>query len=139
MNLQQSTKSALQTLASSAPILVGVLLLVNLFLPLLKGNYGRIFSGNPFFDPLIGAVLGSISFGIPLTSYIVGGELLEKGVSLLAVTAFLLTWTTVGFVMLPLEISNLGKRFAIARNLTNFVFAIVIAILTVMTLEVLHL
>lgn len=135
MNIQESTKRALQTLASSVPILIGVLLLINLLLPLMEGRYEKIFSGNSFFDPLIGAALGSVSFGIPVTSYVVGGELLGKGVSLLAVTAFLLAWTTVGFAMLPLEISNLGKRFAIVRNLLNFVFAIVIAVLVVMTLD----
>ena len=42
--------------------------------------------------------------------------MLEGGVSLLAVTAFILTWVTVGVAMLPLEAKFLGKRFAVARN-----------------------
>jgi len=79
---------------------------------------------------------GSISFGIPVTSYIIGGELLKEGVSLLAVTAFILAWSTVGIAMLPLEISFLGKKFAIIRNVINFIFAIVIAVLVVWILKI---
>lgn len=117
------------------PIMAGILMFIGLVNPPLKKYYISIFTGNYIFDPLIGAMAGSASFGIPITSYIAGGELLGSGVSLLAVTAFILTWTTVGIVMLPLEISALGRRFAIARNFTNFFFSIIIAILTIITIN----
>ncbi len=109
--------------------------MVNLITVNFGDFYLKLFTGNYIKDSFIGAVAGSISFGIPVTSYIVGGELLKEGVSLLAVTAFILTWSTVGIAMLPLEISYLGKRFAIVRNVINFVFAIIIAILTVLILK----
>lgn len=54
--------------------------------------------------------------------------------SLLTVTAFIMSWTTVGLAMLPLEASFLGKRFALVRNTTNFFLAIVVAVLTVFIL-----
>ncbi|MDH3359437.1 MAG: permease [Desulfobulbaceae bacterium] len=116
------------------PILVGMLLLINLLNPLLESRYSQWFTGHYLHDTLIGAVAGSISFGIPITSYIVGGELLAKGVSLLAVTAFILAWTTVGVAMLPLEAAFLGKKFALIRNILNFFFAILLAALTIFTL-----
>jgi uncharacterized membrane protein YraQ (UPF0718 family) len=75
--------------------------------------------------------VGSFSFGMALTSYVIGGEFLQKGVSLLAVTAFVMTWTTVGIAMLPLEAKMLGTRFAVWRNILNFIFAIIISIVTV--------
>ena len=125
----------IQNIKTALPIVVGVLLLVNLMNPLLQNYYAKIFTGNYLIDPLIGAVMGSFSFGIPIVSYVTGGELLKEGVSLLAVLAFLLTWTTVGIVMLPLEIPSLGKKFAIWRNSLNFFAAIIIAILTVLTLK----
>ena len=118
------------------PILVGMLLLVNLVNPLLESRYSQWFTGHYLHDTLIGALAGSISFGIPITSYIVGGELLGKGVSLLAVTAFILAWTTVGVAMLPLEAAFLGKRFALFRNLLNFLFSILLAALTIFTLGI---
>lgn len=133
-------KALLQTLAvfkTALPILTGVLLLINLLDPLLQSQYSQWFTGNYFTDTLIGALAGSASFGIPVTSYIAGGELLAKGVSLLAVTAFIMAWSTVGLVMLPLEASFLGRKFALIRNSVNFCFAILIAICTDLLLRVL--
>ncbi len=119
------------------PMMLGVLLLVSLVTTVWEKQIPRLFTGNTFLDPLFGALAGSISFGIPLTSYVVGGELLAKGVTLLAVTAFVMAWTTVGVTMLPLEAKFLGKRFAISRNIINFIFSIIIAVLTVSTLNIL--
>lgn len=128
-------QKTLQSIKTSVPIIVGILLLVSLLNPLLAKYYAKIFTGNYFIDPLVGAIAGSVSFGIPVASYVTAGELLKEGVSLLAVTAFILAWSTVGLLMLPLEISNLGRRFAIWRNSWNFVSSITIAILTILTLK----
>jgi len=125
----------LQNLKTSIPIVIGVLMLLNILNPLVQKYYPKIFTGNYFFDPLLGAIGGTVSFGVPVASYVIGGELLKEGVSLLAVTAFMLSWSTVYFIMLPLEITYLGKRFAILRNSINFVTSIVIAILTILTLK----
>lgn len=137
MSVKQSVVNTIQVFKSFMPVMIGLLLFINLLNACFRDYYTDIFSGNPVLDPLIGTIAGSISFGIPVTSYIVGGELLEDGVSLLAVTAFIMAWTTVGLAMLPLEATFFGKRFAIIRNTINFFFAIIIAILTIYTLKVL--
>ncbi len=137
--ITEKTKTAfLQTVdvfKTVLPMLIGVLLLISLLHQLLHDNYRQWFSGNYLFDPLIGALAGSISFGMPITSYVAGGELLQAGVSILAVTAFIMAWTTVGLVMIPIEASALGLRFAVIRNLINFVFALLVAMATAFTLE----
>lgn len=135
MTIKESLQKSYKNIISIIPILIGILLLVSLIEPYLGNYYNNIFTGNLFLDPLIGAVAGSISFGIPVTSYVVGGELLERGVSLLAVSAFILAWSTVGLGMLPLEAKYLGKKFAVSRNIINFVFALIISALTVLTLK----
>lgn len=133
-------KAFIQTLNSfktSIPMIMGVLMLVSLAVTVVPASfYKKIFTGNNIIDPLLGAVAGSISSGTPLVSYMVGGELLQKGVSLVAVTAFILTWVTVGIVQLPAEIAMLGKRFAIMRNAISFVVALIISVLTVITLDI---
>jgi len=137
MEKQEIKKSIIKSwnnFKMAIPIMFGILLLVSLMTILWSEQIPNFFTGG-IFDPLWGALAGSISFGIALTSYIVGGELLTKGVSLLAVTAFIMTWTTVGVVMLPLEAKFLGWRFAIYRNIMNFFFAIIIAFLTIETLK----
>ena len=136
MDEKQSFKDALRKSARSMwmsfPILLGAVLLVSLSSALIpKEAIARFFSAIPFVDSLIGGALGSILAGNPITSYIIGGELLEQGVSLAAVTAFLVAWVTVGLVQLPAESMLLGKRFAIVRNIVSFVFAVVVAYVTV--------
>lgn len=113
-------------------------MLINFLNPIFEKFYPIIFTGNYLLDPLIGAIAGSLSFGIPVVSYVTGGELLKYGVSMLAVTAFVLTWSTVGVAMLPLEMSLLGKRFAILRNSLNFFISIAISILTIIFLKFFH-
>ncbi|MEA1909609.1 MAG: hypothetical protein U9M89_01080 [Patescibacteria group bacterium] len=135
-NIKQATVKTLNNIKLVVPIILGILLLVGLIDAAIPKNfYQQIFTNYPLLDSLIGATLGSILAGNPITSYIIGGELLDQGVSLIAVTAFLLGWVTVGVIQLPAESLMLGKRFAIVRNLISFILAIIVAILTVFTLE----
>ncbi len=68
--------------------------------------------------------------GHPLAGYLLGGELLANGVSLMAVTALIVSWVTVGLAQLPAEALLLGRRFAVWRNLFCFFSAIAISFLT---------
>jgi len=133
--MKQAFFKTIQIFKTVVPMLTGVLLLVSLLNQFFKNNYQHWFSGNLILDPFVGAIAGSISFGMPITSYVAGGELLDAGVSLLAITAFIMSWTTVGLIMIPLEASVLGIRFAIIRNILNFIFALLVAITTVSTLN----
>ena len=124
-------KSA-KSMYSSLPVLLGVILLVGLISSIIpRSSYHIVFSKNIFFDSVIGSGLGSILAGNPITSYVLGGELLKQGVSLVAVTSFMVAWVTVGLVQLPAESILLGKKFAISRNILSFIFSIFVAILTV--------
>lgn len=131
-------RAAVQTLRNFLrviPIILGIFLLLSLVTVVIPQEfYSKAFTNIPPIDAFIGAILGSISAGNPLTSYIVGGELLKQGVGLVAVTAFILSWVTVGLIQLPAEAVMLGQRFAIVRNLVSFILAIVVALLTVLTL-----
>ena len=128
---KRAAKGLLNNIKMSVPILVGVLLLVgalNTLIP--KEFFARIFTGNKALDPLVGALFGSIAAGNPLTSYIIGGELLNSGISLIAVLAFVVSWVTVGTVQIPAESLMLGRRFALLRNGISCLMAIAIALLT---------
>ena len=134
--LRQGLHVTARTFINILPIVFGMLLLTSLTVSLFPkqiplGLFGQ-FEG---LDALLGASIGSVAAGHPLASYILGGELLAKGVSMVAVTALLISWVTVGSVQLPAEALLLGRRFAIARNLLNFVFAITIAFAVVYTLR----
>ena len=116
------------------PIFVGVVLLIGLLKTFIsKDLLSSIFSGNALLDTLFGTGLGSILAGNPLNSYVIGGEMLEQGVSLFAMTAFITAWVIIGLVLLPAEMAALGKKFALIRNALAMVLCIAISILTVLT------
>ena len=128
---------ALKSFGVMLPVLLGVILLIGLFKTYITPDIiSSIFKGKLFQDTLLGSLIGSVSAGNPITSYIIGGELLKEGVSLFAVTAFIVAWVTVGVIQLPAEASILGKRFALTRNILSFIFAILVAIATVLTLRI---
>ncbi len=133
--LKKSAIKSLKSLYKILPLILGMILLISLISTLIpKVFYSRIFRNNPFFDSIIGSVIGSISTGPPITSYILGGEFLKGGVSLIAVTAFMTAWVTVGIIQFPAESIILGTKFAIIRNITSFIFSIAVAIITVLLL-----
>ena len=134
--LVRALRSSVRQFANILPILIGVVLCIGLFNTFVSNEaLASIFSGNVVGDTLWGACFGSILAGNPINSYVIGAALLNHGTSLFAVTAFIITWVTVGLVQLPAEIASLGLRFALLRNVICLVLAIPIAILTVMILN----
>ena len=136
--LKQGLLKSANAFRRVTPVLIGVVLLLSLANTLIpKTAYTTFFGQGQVLNSLIGSSLGSVLVGNPITSYIIGGELLENGVGLVAVTAFIVAWVTVGVVQLPAEAVLLGKRFAITRNLISFLFTIIVALVTVAILGVL--
>ena len=130
--LDRAVSKSTQQIAKVTPIILGIILLISLAIVSIKNtDYSSLFTKNPIIDPLIGAMFGSIMAGNPVTSYIIGGELLKQGISLMAVTSFIVAWITVGTLQLPYEMMMLGKRFAIIRNIIAFVSSILVAVITV--------
>ena len=139
-HLRDSFRKTIRTFINVVPIIVGMLLLTSLLVTVFPEQISAgLFGNGDIIDTLLGASVGSIAAGHPLASYLLGGELLGGGVSLIAVTALVITWVTVGIVQLPGEALLLGTRFAVYRNIISFIAAIIIAFLTVYTLRFLGL
>ena len=136
-------KSLIRSIIKSAkgflymtPMLLGVILAMGLFQTYVTRDMLRnLFSGTPFYDMLIGVAAGGVSAGQPVASYIIGGELLEGGVGVYAVAAFIVSWVTVGILQLPLEQSLFGTRFTLQRNLLNVIFAMLVTTATGLSME----
>jgi predicted Fe-Mo cluster-binding NifX family protein len=117
--------------AGLLPVMAGVILLIGLFRTFLaKEMLAAVFSGNALQDAFLGTCLGSLLAGNPINSYLIGAGLLDQGVSLCGVTAFMVAWVSVGLLQLPAEITALGRRFALARIGLSFCLAMAVAILT---------
>lgn len=136
--MRKSIKKTVKMFSNILPMVLGIVLIIGLikaFIP--PSVYTSIFSGNIIQDSFLGSVIGSILAGNPVQSYVIGGELLNQGVSLIAVAAFIIAWVTVGVVQLPAESKELGKKFALYRNAISFVFSIIVASLTVLLVNML--
>ncbi|RKZ56544.1 MAG: hypothetical protein DRQ44_16615 [Gammaproteobacteria bacterium] len=139
-HLKDTFKKTIRTFINVLPIIIGMILATSLVITMFPEQVSSgLFGNGEIIDTLLGASIGSIAAGHPLASYLVGGELLGGGVSLIAVTALVVTWVTVGIVQLPAEALMLGTRFAVYRNIVSFIAAIAIAFLTVYTLQFLGL
>ena len=131
MNFKEAVQKAALAMGKFFPTITGILILISLFNTLVPvSSYKLLFRGT-IFDPVVSALLGSVIAGNPVTSYLISGDLLRQGISLLAVTAFLTAWVTVGVVQLPAEIQFLGKKFALIRNLSAFILSLAVAFMTV--------
>ena len=122
---------------SMVPLLLGVIGLVGIFEVMVTPEMlATLFRGNPLADTLIGTLTGAVAAGNPMVSYLLGGELLNQGISLFAVTAFILSWVTLGVIQLPAEVEVFGSRFTLYRNVLALIFTVVTAIATTLTLKV---
>jgi len=136
MKWKEAIWKAAKALWAAIPMILGILMLISLFNILVPVSSYRLLFRGTVLDPVIGALLGSVVAGNPVTSYIISGDLLKQGITLITVTAFLIAWVTVGVVQLPAEIEFLGKKFALTRNLSAFLLSIIVAILTVVIMSV---
>ncbi|MEA1920629.1 MAG: permease [Campylobacterota bacterium] len=133
--LKKMLKGTVKSLYSIAPMLLAVIGLVGLFESVVTQEMLQsLFTGDILQDTLLATLIGGVSVGQPFVSYIIGGELLKSGISLYAVSAFILAWVSLGLVQLPLEYSLFGVRFTLIRNLLAAVFAILVAWATVLSL-----
>ena len=117
----QALQSASHQIKKLLPVMISVIFLAGFFEAFLSEKFLTFFFfGSMWRDSLWGAFMGSVFAGNPINSYIIGKQLLELGVSLVAVTAFMCSWVTVGLIQFPAESSALGWKFAVVRNLSCF-------------------
>lgn len=137
-SLGKALKRAALAFLAMLPLFLGVIGLVGLFQTLVTPQrLAALFRGNPVIDTLLGTLAGAAAAGNPVVSYVLGGELLDQGISLYAVSAFILSWVTLGFIQLPAEVEVFGGRFTLLRNILALVFTVIVAVLTSLTLQVL--
>jgi len=120
------------------PIVIGVLGLASLLAAALPaGALARFLPMEGTFGPLLGAVVGGVAAGHPLTSYVLAGEFGSAGIGLATITAFIVSWVTVGLVHIPIESATLGMRFALWRNAISFASAVIIGYLAAIVMPLL--
>jgi uncharacterized membrane protein YraQ (UPF0718 family) len=128
---RQAGRRSVVSLVKVLPVVFGVLGLASLVAAALPaGVLARVLPMEGVFGPLLGAFVGGVAAGHPLTSYLLAGEFAVAGIGMATITAFIVSWVTVGFAHIPIESATLGLRFALWRNAISFVSAVLIGYLT---------
>jgi len=131
-------KKALNNFLSMTPMLLGIIGLVAIMQTYVTPQMlSHLFGYGTTTDVFIGTLIGAISSGNPTISYIISDQLLHQGVTLYAVSAFVLSWITLGIVQLPAETSVFGLKFTFYKNILTLFSTMIVAYLTVFTLQVL--
>jgi len=134
---KKALKKAIMSLISMMPMLLGVIGLIGIMQTYITPDMlSTLFGYGVVADIGTGTLMGAISAGNPAVSYIIAEELLTQGVTLYAVTAFILAWVTLGIVQLPAEASVFGLRFTVYKNILTLLSTMLVAYFTVITLQV---
>ncbi len=125
--LKIALKSFFKILPQALLIIILIGLLMSFLTPAVISNLLGKQSG--FFGILLAALLGAVMHIPSIVAFPLAASLLEKGAAVMAIATFIATLTMIGIVTLPLEIKELGKKFALWRNGLSFALAILVGIL----------
>ncbi len=121
-------RKAFKKILPSLLIIIG---LVGLLLGFIPPETINLYLGQEagFTGTVLAAVVGAITLIPSIISLPLAGSILRSGAAVMTIAAFITTLTMVGVVTLPIEIKELGKRFAFLRNTLSFLFALIIALI----------
>ncbi len=123
-----------EMIIKNAFFIISIVLLISIYSVYFSSDISQMLKDKPIgLQLLMGDIIGSVSVGGPLNSYILGGELLRQGIPLAVVLTFIMAWISVGIVQLPIESSYFGWKFAILRNFLAFLFAIILSYLLIIS------
>ena len=126
---------AINNFLSMTPMLLGVIGFIAILQTYVTPEMlAHLFGYGKTTDIFTGTFIGAISSGNPAVSYLISDQLLTQGVSLYAVSAFILSWVTLGIVQLPAEVSVFGLKFTFYKNILTLIATMLVAYFTVLTL-----
>ncbi len=126
----KALKNSFSSLSNMFSGILGMVLFVGLVLALFpKETIVDLFTHKGFIGFVVVSLLGAIVTIPGPIAFPLAGALLKMGASKAILASFITTLTMVGIVSAPLEISYLGKRFTLLRQLFSFVAAIFIGLI----------
>lgn len=133
MTDRSKTKAALikawRSFDSILPEMLVVLMLISIILAYLDAEtIGRILGDQSGWLGVVGsALVGAVTLIPGFVAFPTAALLLQNGVGLMQVGAFVSTLMMVGVVTLPMEMKYFGKKMTLFRNLMAFGFSFLVA------------
>jgi len=128
---KQALKIALKGIIRMIPALGILIVLVGLIMGFFKPEMISRFFGDKtgFIGIMLASLAGAVLLIPSLIAFPLTASLVSSGASISVAAAFITTLTMIGFVTMPIEIKELGKKFTFMRNGISFVIAVGIALL----------
>ena len=128
---KKAVKIAFMKGINLAPWMIGIIVLIGVILSFVPPPLIEQYLGGEMTIYQVGAaaLIGTISMVPNLVALPLAGSLIESGASYTTIAAFLTTLTMVGFVTLPLELKEMGRKITFWRNFLAFFAAVIIAII----------
>ena len=128
---KQAIKIAVKTFINILPTILLIVVLVGLLLGVVPKSVISKFMGNQsgLKGTFVAALFGAILYIPSIVAFPLAASFLKAGASITAVATFITTLTMIGFVTLPLEIKELGRKVALLRNGISLLLAILIGVI----------
>ncbi|MFW6025966.1 MAG: permease [Candidatus Woesearchaeota archaeon] len=128
---KMALKKALIKGLKLAPQIIMIIVVIGFIFAFIPPDLIRNYLGGEFnlLQVVVSAAFGAVMMIPSLIALPLAGSLIEGGASYTPVAAFITTLTMVGFVTIPIELKELGKKITIYRNILALIFSIIIAAL----------
>lgn len=126
---KMALKKAWKAFENILPQLLGIFILVGIILALLNPELiGKIIGGQSgWFGVIVSALIGAITLIPGFVAFPTAALLLENGAGFVQIAAFISSLMMVGVITVPVESQYFGKKLAIWRNVSAFIFSFVVA------------
>ena len=128
---KMALKKAWKSFENILPQFLAILVLIGMVLTVLSRETISMLLGanSGALGVLVAAIVGSITLIPGFVAFPLAAALFESGAGIVQIAAFVSTLMMVGVVTLPLEMKTFGKRAAIMRNASAFVFSLAAAVM----------
>ena len=109
-------------------MLIFVSVLLHLFPEDLVVRY--LGNGTKFIGTLFASIIGSITLMPGFIAFPLAGILRQQGVSYMVLSAFTTTLMSVGIITFPIEKEYFGIKVTLIRNISSYIIALIVALIT---------
>ena len=122
---------ALKSFLRILPVVIATVILIGLILGFVsKDQISEVIGKQAGLKGVLTvALLGAVLHIPSIISFPLAASLLRVGASVTSVAVFITTLTMIGIATLPIEVRELGRKFAVLRNSLSFLIAILIGLI----------
>jgi len=126
--MKEKIKKSLIKTFEGFKINISIIIAILLFISIIQNYIPHFFYQNlknDFISVLFVGIFGGVSAWNPINSYIIAWEMWNIEQNALIISVFLIARVTVWFVQIPAETYYFWKKYALVKNIINFIFSFI--------------